>query len=913
MPFGMVQFSPDDSEGGVNYVYGDGHVQGFSLTHMSGIGCNSFGDVFLTATTGPVTPRPEEYQSDIDHAAESAAPGYYQVRLKKWDVNAELTASIHTGVARFSFPAGKRGNILLPISHTMTNLDSSDLRVVNDHRVEGRVISDGFCGSGKPFAVFFVLETDTPFQIHGTWSYPNTAGAVPVVTDNSDAVSQPDNRSRIGAYLSYPAGVAHTVTVRVGISYVDIEGARRNLASEVASKTFDQVRTDASQAWETELSKIEIGGGTPQQRQVFYTALYHCLLMPNIFNDVDGRYIGYDDKLHTTSPDHPIYTNFSGWDIYRNEAVLLALIEPKRVQDMAQSIALMAGQLGTIDRWPFANRPSGVMNGDPLSAFVATVWNYGLHDFDINAAYRGMTQPTDALKSFDTVGFIPNAVSDTQEYSYAYWAVSLVAQALGKKQDADAFRVRAEAWRNLYDTETGFMRPRTTFGWKTPYDPLGGDGYVEGSGWQYLWLEPQDIAGLIKTMGGDGVFNSRLDSFFAQPDHRWEARYYNADNEPDLHAPFLYNWSGAPWKTQELVRKLQNTVYHNDPSGVPGNDDCGTMSAWFVLSSIGLYPVDPARPALELCSPLFSSAVVHLERPYRGKQFKMEAARDTDGAQYIHSMTVNGKTWSRPWLSTKALVDGGTVSFALNSTPNKEWGARKEDRPPSISDDLPLLTSPRIIPSAGHVGDVVTMTTTEEGGEIQYTLDGSNPTEASTVYTGPIKIADCADIRARVFRKKAQTSPFTEAFFIRDAVPGSGTGLTATYFGNRDLTGISMTRIDATVDLNIGNAPVAPGIGPENCSVRWEGEIQPSQSDTYQFSVLTDDGMRLWIDGKLIIDAWKDHSPTELTGAAALAAGHRYPIKIEYYNAGYTGACRLSWSGQCTQFALVPSTQLYPK
>jgi predicted alpha-1,2-mannosidase len=698
-PFGMVQFSPDTSAPGIGYGYTDRHIQGFSMTHMSGVGCSDDGAVFLTATTGPIKTQVQQYSSAYSHTQESSSPGYYQVKLRRFGVNAELTATTRAGLIRFTFPTGKPANILLPISHTLTQTYGASAQIIGHDEIDGQVTSQSFCGAPARSTVYFVVRFDRPFQTSGTW----TGDAI---SQSNRSVSQPDTKApAIGAYIRYPAGQPKSVTARIGISYVDLAGARANLQAEVGSLSFDAIRQQTARAWDKELGIMQVRGGTTTQRTTFYTALYHSLLMPNVFSDGDGRYIGYDEKIHQVPHGHTLYANFSGWDIYRTEVPLLGLIEPQRLQDMCQSIVEMYRQGGWIDRWPQNNTYTNVMCGSPLTSIMATTWNDRLHGFDMQTAYQGMmldaTQSPppgkpyygeDNIGYMNKIGYIPDdkegygSVSQTEEDCIAYASLASVAQSLGHTSDANFMRSRALNYRNNFDPATKFMRPKLLDdSWQMPFLPTQEHGYVEGSAWHYRWLAPQDMAGLIQLFGGDAAFNAQLDQFFDYPKPEWVNQFYTPYNETDLEAPFLYDYSGAPWKTQARVRELQRDAYDTTPSGIPGNDDCGTMSAWYVLSALGLYQVDPSRPDFVLCSPLFPQVTVRLSHPYTGKTFVIRAPAASLGAQYIESVHLNGLASAKPWVSQAELVHGSTLSFALGNVPNKHWGTAANARPFSLS------------------------------------------------------------------------------------------------------------------------------------------------------------------------------------------------------------------------------------
>lgn len=698
-PFGMVQLSPDTRAPSIGYYYTDHQIGGFSLTHMSGVGCDDEGDVFLSATTGPIKTNVADYQSRYSHRQEQASPGYYQALLRRWNIKAETTATARAGLLRFTFPAGQVGNVLLPISHTLTRTQAAQVHIVGQNEMDGQVTSQCFCGAQPYYTVYFVLRFDRAFASCGTFAGGTLSNA-------SRAASQMPGQAGVGAYARFAARSGpQVVTARIGISYVDMAGARRNLAQEVGGRGFDAVHQETARAWEHALQTIDVQGGTQDQRTVFYTSLYHCLLMPSLFSDTDGRYIGFDHAVHHTRPGHAVYADFSGWDIYRTEAPLLALIAPQRMQDMCQSVGLMYAQGGWIDRWPQANGYTNIMCGSPLTVMLATAWSYGLHGFDMNTAYEGMwrdaTQKPPPGKPFygegnieymNRVGYIPDdkerygSVSQTEEDCLAYAALAPVAQSLGKTKDAALLRRRALNYRNVFDPQTKFMRPRLLSGqWATPFDPAQKHGYVEGSAWHYRWLVPHDVQGLITLMGGDRAFAAQLDTFFSYPQPVWDNHFYNPYNETDLQAPFLYDYCGLPWKTQARVRELQADAYQPAPGGIPGNDDCGTMSAWYVLSALGLYPVDPSQPGFAVCSPLFPQATLHLAAPYLGKSFTISAKGASKANAFIQDVRLNTQPHNRPWLWQSAIARGGRLTVSLGARPNTAWGAGASFRPPSQS------------------------------------------------------------------------------------------------------------------------------------------------------------------------------------------------------------------------------------
>jgi predicted alpha-1,2-mannosidase len=708
-PFGMAQLSPDTEDNGYGYHYDQMSIKGFSMTHMTGVGCPSDGEVFFTATTGPVETEESQFESQYSHDQESAAPGYYQVRLQRWGINSELTATDRTGMVRFTFPAGKAANVLLPISHTLNYTTASYVHVVGDRTVEGYVVNRAFCGNKQTYKVYFVMHFDRPFSNFGTWNGASSTSPASLA-DSSRSVKQESHGQWVGAYVSWPASTAQqTVTAQIGISYVDQAGAENNLKAEAAGKSFSQIRSNTEAAWNKALGAIDVSGGTAANERVFYTALYHSLMMPSILSDADGRYLGFDGKVHHVAHGHNIYGNFSGWDIYRSQMPLVALLEPHRMEDIAQSVSLMYQQGGWIGRWPQINLYTNVMAGSPLTTIVSTAWLDGLHGFDINTAWEGMyrdaTQAPPAGKTYvgqegiqwiNTLHYVPNdkvkygSVSQLQEDAIAYASLYRLAEKLGKTADAQVLYKRALYYRNLFDPQDHFFRPRNADGkWVEGFNPSQNEhGFIEGSGWHYQWFAPADMAWLVNAVG-KARFNRRLTEFFDYKKPGWYGQYYNPYNETDLEAPFEFNFSGNPWESQRVVRRVLAENYPDTPEGIPGNDDCGEMSSWAVMSMMGIYSVDPSSLAYEIVSPVFSKIVIHLQAPYSGKAFTIKTSDDPGSSPYIQSVKLAGRKYAKNWIRFRDITGGGTLQFTLGADPNQSWGAAPEDAPPSLSTEHP--------------------------------------------------------------------------------------------------------------------------------------------------------------------------------------------------------------------------------
>jgi len=705
-PFGMVQLSPDTEDHGLGYHHIHTRIKGFSMTHMSGPGCANEGDVFFTATTGPIVTQVIDFQSPYSHKRETAGPGYYQVQLLQWGINAELTSTDRTGVARFTFPSGKAANIVVPISHVLNNISAASVQVVGDRRIEGYVENHAFCTNKQIYRVYFVMTFSRPFASFGTWTGKQEGGPGNIEPGSRKA-QQSGHEEWTGAYASWTAEEhGQSITAKIGISYVDVAGAEKNLNAEAEGKDFSTIRDNAVAAWNKELNIIDVQGGTASERRVFYTALYHCLLMPSVFDDVDGRYLGFDGEKHTVERGRHIYANFSGWDIYRSELPLLAMIEPQRMQDMAQSVVLMYQQGGWIGRWPQINLYTNDMIGSPLSIALATAWLDGLHGFDIDAAWEGMLKDAtqapppgkpylgeDGIDWINKIHYLPEdkveygSVSKTLEYALAYASLYRLAAALDKTSEAKLLYDRALYYRNVFDSEDRFFRPRKADGtWVPAFNPAqDGHGFVEGTGWHYQPFAPADMAWLVKAVGRDD-FNQRMSTFFDYPEPGWYAQLYNSYNETDMQAPYVFNFSGQPWKTQRIVRRILQENYTDAPDGVPGNDDCGAMSSWAVLSMMGIYSVDPASLAYELVAPTFPKVVIHLQAPYPGKTFTIETSPNPGSTPYIRDVTLNGQKHTHNWISFHEISAGGALHFTLGSEPDHAWGAAPGDAPPSLSD-----------------------------------------------------------------------------------------------------------------------------------------------------------------------------------------------------------------------------------
>ena len=673
---------------------------------------------------------PSSYSTAFAHDNERSSPGFYAVKLDN-GVEVKLSTTLRTGIAQFSFPAARPGHILFRVSDSENGSSNAQLKIDPISRViSGSVTSGGFCGSRSAYyTLYFVALIDQPFQVGGTWTdndvHPGATeakgGTISADVDAAPAAGAPRQAKGSGGWLNVDPRKWHVVTVRIGISYVSESAARANLDAEQPHKaSFETIRMKARRAWDSSLGRIEIRGGTREERTVFYTALYHALIAPNLTSDVDGRYRGFDGKIHALSAGQRAqYANFSLWDVYRSQLQLLTWLYPQIGGDIAQSMLNQANQnLGVWDRWTHLTGATGVMNGDPSAPAIADIAAFGGARFDLASAYASLlkaaTIPTADDDHVSSKGqrpglaeelklhYIPAGASngsaaDTLEMSTADFALSELAHRAGDEANAHAFRERSGWWRNLFNANAvkgeGYIQPRDADGSWPAFDPSVWAGFVEGSGAQYLWMVPFDPKGLFDDIGGNAAAQERLDRFFRYADGSWAwstatnnrtptnaGLHVDLSNEPTLETPWLYDFAGQPWKTQETVRAAMAQLWSATPAGIPGNDDLGEMSSWYVWAAMGLYPIYPGRAELVLASPLFSQIVVH--RP--GGAVTIRAPNTAADVLYVIGLTVDGQRTSHPWLPASFVKNGGTLDFDLSTTPDRSWGSALEDAPPSF-------------------------------------------------------------------------------------------------------------------------------------------------------------------------------------------------------------------------------------
>jgi predicted alpha-1,2-mannosidase len=723
-PFGMVQLSPDTNTGceirdcykwAAGYRYSDSTITGFSHTHFSGAGHSDLGDFLVMPVVGPTESVPLEpgddktagYRSRFSHDRESASPGYYAVDLIDSGVKAELTAGTRVGVHRYRFPAGKPAHLILDLRSSIYNYPGkilwSELKLRPDGTLTGMRETRGWAPARK---LWFAMRFSRPLTGH---AFLNREEKIPYrgfqgPGRGDTSLAQLAGRA-LEARLDFGT-LAGPLEVKVAISGVDEAGAMRNLDSEAGN--FDAVRARSRAAWSEALGALDIDAPEPT-RKTLYTAFYHALMAPSVFGDADGRYRGPDDQVHQANG-FTFHSTFSLWDTFRAEHPLLTLVQPeKRTADFVNS--LIASQrvspFGILPVWQFQGRETWTMIGYHAVPVIADAYMKGIRGFDAKAALDAMVAsatygPYGGLDQYQRLGYAPidkepEAASKTVEYAYDDWTIARMARAMGRADIAARFDKRALNWRNSFDTKTGFLRARKSDGsFREPFDPTAinyGSDYTEGNAWQYSWFMPQDQGGLIRVLGGDAATVAKLDAMLDYDNSKLDYSHaediagligqYIHGNEPSHHVAYLYNYAGAPWRTQERLKQIVDSQYKPTPDGLSGNDDLGQMSSWLLFTAMGFYPVAPGSNEYVIGRPFAERIALNLPN---GRQFTIRADGLGDANRYVGSVTLNGKPLQRGFIRHADIVAGGELRFLMSATPNRTWATARSDRPYSMTE-----------------------------------------------------------------------------------------------------------------------------------------------------------------------------------------------------------------------------------
>jgi predicted alpha-1,2-mannosidase len=700
MPFGMMQLSPDTRldgwDGCSGYHYSDTEIYGFSHTHLSGTGVSDYGDILLMPTNKQVfnngADGKEGYKSKFSHAKEIAEPGFYKVHLDDTNIDVELTVSKRSGIHKYQFPTPENQFVILDLLHRDKVLDAKIMKV-SDTEIVGYRFSEAWASDQR---LYFAIKTSHSFR---------------------DVLQAATKKGMPGAQkiaLNFRNPKNEALTIKIGISAVDIAGAKKNLEGEIGNQTFDQVKITAQDYWEKKLEKIVLEDSNEENKTNFYTSLYHVSIAPNLYQDIDGRYRGMDLKIHETI-DFDYYTVFSLWDTYRAAHPLYTIIAQEKTNDFINTFLAKYEEGGILPIWDVSANYTGCMIGYHAVPVIADAYLKGIRSYDAEKAFEAMkhsaTRDKLGLDSYKNFGFIPvekesESVSKTLEYAYDDWTIAQMAKDLGKENDYKTYLERAQYYKNVFDPSSQFMRGRFRNTWFAPFDPYEVNfNYTEANAWQYSFYVPQDISGLIKLVGGKKELEQNLDNLFAAKDktsgsHQVDITgligQYAHGNEPSHHMAYLYNFVNKPYKTQEKVRQILTELYSNAPDGISGNEDCGQMSAWYIFSSLGFYPVTPGSNQYIIGSPLFEKATINLES---GKTFTVEAEHLSEENKYIKSAKLNGDIYPYSYIKHQDIINGGTLLFEMTNE-SSLWATKDAFIPTTKIEEHVIVASPFILKGA---------------------------------------------------------------------------------------------------------------------------------------------------------------------------------------------------------------------
>ena len=760
MPFGMMQLSPDTRldgwDGCSGYHYSDDEIYGFSHTHLSGTGVSDYGDILLMPTTKAIfnngADGKEGYKSKFSHDNERAEPGYYKVHLDETNIDVELTVSKRSGIHKYSFNETQQDYIILDLEHR-DQLLAHQIEQISPTVIQGFRHSKAWATNQK---LFFYIELSHEVLLQ----YPASKNP----TKTAMSIHNPKNEH---------------VYVKIGISAVDIEGAKKNLYEEIGDKTFNEVKKAAQETWENQLEKIVIEDKNKDNKVNFYTAMYHAMIAPNLYQDVDGRYRGMDLEIHKTN-DFDYYTVFSLWDTYRAAHPLYTIIEQDRTNDFINTFLAKYDEGGIMPIWDLSACYTGCMIGYHAVPVIADAYLKGIKNYDTEKALQAMiysaTRDKLGLESYKNFGFIPvekesESVSKTLEYAYDDWTIAQMAKAMNKEKVYKTYSERAQYYKNIFDPSSQFMRGRFRNTWFAPFDPYEVNfNYTEANSWQYSFYVPQDISGFMDLLGGKKALENQLDKLFTaknetsgrnQADITGLIGQYAHGNEPSHHMAYLYNFVNKPYKTQEKVHQILTELYTNTPDGISGNEDCGQMSAWYIFSSLGFYPVTPASNQYIIGSPLFNKATINLEN---GKTFTVEMVYKSEENIYIKSAKLNGKNYEYSYINHNDIVNGGTLVFEMTNTPSN-WGAKDEFIPSTSIKEHKIVPAPFIAKGdiAFKESTEVELKSVDAAANIYFSL-GDNYKK----YSNPITISEKATLQVYAEKNGVKSAVITTDFYKID-------------------------------------------------------------------------------------------------------------------------------------------------
>lgn len=928
VPFGAVQLSPDTRAGNwdacAGYHYDDSTLTGFSHTHLSGTGCIDLGDLLIRPTTQTVDPsrQPMYAPAAFRHENEKAEAGYYAVLLHEEGIRAELTATAHTGVHRYTFPKESTPTVIVDLKHSLDNehIYESSLQVVNPHEMTGMRNTRGWSDNQR---IYFVIQCSQPFE------------KATLVSNQKALEGKEAEGTDLQALLKFKDHTSEPIVMKVGLSIVSVENARENLQAEVEGFDFDAVKQAAYHTWNDAVSAIKVEGGTEEQKTNFYTALYHSMVVPNVVSDVNGQYRRHDQTIGQLPQGAVQYSTFSLWDTFRAWNPMMTLIDTTLVTNMIHSFLHIYDASGELPLWPLSAGETGTMIGYHSASVIADAYMKGIRGFDAEKALEALVVSSEKNQKgadyYISKGFIPSnikkeSISCLLEFAYDDWCIAQLAQALGKQEIYDTYIRRSQQYLNVFDGATRFFRPKRMDGnWETPFNPNEvGRAYTEATAWQYRFFVPHDVNGMVQLFGGKEAFTSALNDIFhtdAQVDGDLVditglIGQYAHGNEPSHHIAYLYNYIGQPWKTQAMTRRLLDEMYAPTPEGIVGNEDCGQMSAWYILSSLGLYAVCPGSNEFTFTTPLFEKATLQLAN---GKTLTI-TANHPEKNLYIDKVELNGKEIETNFVTYEQLMGGGELHFSLTDQPNRKRGVTADSAPYSFTKEA-VVSIPYVDKDLNLFMDSVTvnLATATAGATVHYTLDGSEPTQQSPVFNAPLVLKNTTQINAKAFKDGFQPSStlsiqatkavLNRGKIILDHQPKNGT--TYKYYEGHFQKVADMQQKHFVEKGIVSEPSLDKARQEDHYGFEFSGLIDVPEDGVYTFQTRSDDGSVLYIDQTLVVDNDGSHAAIPATGSIALKKGwHSYRL---LYIEDYEGQ-HLSWAWKLPsgeKLEPIPASRLY--
>ncbi|MBL7965560.1 MAG: GH92 family glycosyl hydrolase [Prolixibacteraceae bacterium] len=906
-PFGAVQLSPDSRRGNWDacsgYHYSDSTLLGFSHTHLSGTGCIDLGDILFHPTISEIQKKSEGYLFEplsFSHKNEVAKAGYYRVNLNN-GIRAELTATTHVGVHRYTFPKEGQSKIIIDLAHLLENETINEAEIqINAGEIAGMRRTSGWVANQH---IYFVAQFSQPFDAE-------------IISSGKSVPDEKVKGNNLQAVVLFPESNGKSVVCKVGLSLVSVDNARLNLQSETVDFNFDRIKSEAESVWNKTLSVYKVSGGKPEEMTNFYTALYHTMVAPNVTSDVNGEYRGGDQQIHQ-SGNRKVYSTMSLWDTFRAWNPLMTLTDTTLVNDMVNSFLDFYDQTGELPVWPLSSGETGTMIGYHSVSVIYDAYSKNIRGFDAEKAFEAMKVSANKNKKgtapFLDLGFIPadskrESVSCLLENVYDDWCIAQMAKALGYEDDFNFYLHRSEFYKNVFDGQSRFFRSRLQDGiWETPFNPYEvSRAFTEATAWQYRFFVPHDVKGMINLFGGNQHFTEALDSLFNTAlttlghlsDITGLIGQYAHGNEPSHHMAYLYSFAGQPWKTQEMVRRLLTEMYQPTPEGISGNEDCGQMSAWYVLSSLGLYPVCPGSNQFILSAPIFEKVDIRLAN---GKILQI-TANDPAKNSYVAEVFWNGKPLQENFVTYSQLMEGGILKFVLDNKPNTSRGIAPETFPYSLSEtsevSVPYISNDISFFAAEvevHCG------TATEGAEIRYTLDGSEPSENSLLYEKPFILNNTATIKLKAFKSgftpSAVSTYQASKVVYKPAISMNLTnqGVHYQYFEGRFSKVSEIKEKGKLIDSGSCELPnLSIARNADHYGIIFDGFIYTPVEGIYTFSTRSDDGSLFKIGNQTVVNNDGSHADIRAVGRIALKKGF-HPYELLYFEDYEGEALSLNW------------------